>query len=86
MKTLKQSGVPLGARIVFRLQWIPFLILALLLVATLPVVFLWGLIHESAHDFLEGCTEVLTERLDGIRRHRERIVGLYALQGAPNDR
>lgn len=80
--TLRKSGVPLGARIVFRLQWIPFVTTAVLLVATLPVVFLWGLIHESGHDFLEGCMDVLTHKLDDIIRHRKRLVRLYAKEVA----
>jgi hypothetical protein len=82
LKTLKESGVPLGARIVFRLQWVPFITLALLLVATFPFVFLWGLIHESAHDFIQGCNDVLKERLERITRHRERLIGLYAKEAA----
>lgn len=76
-KTLKQCGVPYGARIVFRLQYAPFVGMCLLMVCTLPFVFLWGLIHESAVDFLEGVTELLSDRLDDLNAHRARVIRLY---------
>jgi hypothetical protein len=77
--TLKQHGVPFGARIVFRLQWAPFLAMSLLMVCTLPVVFIWGLLHDSAEDFADGLEEVLQKRLDQIKAHRTRLIRMYAL-------
>ena len=77
MKTLKQEGVPLGARMLFRAQHGWFLFMAACLVLTIPFAAMWGFVHESGDDFIEGVTEVLQDRLERVNSHRERLVRLY---------
>ena len=77
-KSLKQCGVPLGARIVFRAQWLPFLGMCLLMICTLPFTVIWCLLHESGMDFMDGLEDVLQERVDRIKAHRKKVVSLYA--------
>lgn len=78
MKTLKEQGVPFGARMLFRLQWLPFLGVSLLLVVSLPFVCLWGLVHESGVVFLRGCCDVLEDRVKRIEQHRDKVLSLYS--------
>ena len=76
-KTLKQEGVPFGARWLFRAQygWLMLMIVCLLL--TTPLVALWCLLHDSGIDFVDGVAQVLQDRLESIKSHRVRIVRLY---------
>lgn len=78
IKRLKDLGVPLGARICFRLQWVPFLTMSVLLICTLPFVLVWGLFHHSAEDFMHGIEDVFRQRVQRIQEHRARVIRLYA--------
>ena len=82
LKTLKQEGVPFGARMVFRLQHAGFLLATLGLVLTIPFAALWSLIHPSGQNFIEGVGDVLQARLARVKAQRERLVHLYAGLGA----
>ena len=78
MKTLKEQGVPFGARCVFRLQWVLFVGVALLLLLSLPLAILWACFHASGVTFLTGANGVLESRIERIELHRERLVRLYS--------
>lgn len=78
MKTLRQEGVPFGARMVFRLQHAWFLLMALALLLTVPFVAVWAVVHESGQEFLEGASDVLQSRGERVRQQRDKLVRLYA--------
>lgn len=80
MKTLKEEGVPLGARIVFRLQHAGLLVMVLGLIPTTPFAVLWAMVHESGFDFILGVTDVLEKKSDQVKRHREKLVRMYGGQ------
>ena len=78
MKTLKEAGVPFGARMVFRLQHTGFLLMALGLLPTLPFACVWAAFSQSGRWFLLGVCEVIQNRAQQVRQHTERLVRLYA--------
>lgn len=76
---MKSCGVPLGARIVFRLQWAPFIVMSILLLLTLPFIFIvWVFRVEAAQAFIDGVNAVLVGRAKAIAAHRERVIALYS--------
>lgn len=77
MKTLKEEGVPLGARIVFRLQHTGLLVMVLALIPTTPFAVLWAMVHESGFDFILGVADVLEKKSEQIKEHREKLIRLY---------
>ena len=77
MKTLKQEGVPFGARMVFRAQHAGFLVMAVCLLLTMQFALVLGLAHESGNDFIEGITDILQSRLERVKKQREKLVRLY---------
>ena len=82
MKTLKQEGVPFGARMVFRAQHVLFCIMAICLVLTIPFVLIWGLVHESGQDFIDRATNVISARLEQVKAQRAKIILMYGGIGA----
>lgn len=91
MKSLKQEGVPFGARMVFRLQYLGFLSACIGMLLTIPLIFLWGMVHQSGEDFLNGACALIEDRLQQIKKHRDKLIRLYAKndcvdQGDVNDR
>lgn len=78
MKSLKECGVPFGARIVFRMQWAPLIAMVLVFALSLPFVAVWGLAHESGLEFIDGVTEMLREKTTEIQQHRNRLIAMYA--------
>jgi hypothetical protein len=78
LKTLKQEGVPFGARMVFRAQHALFLAMAIALTLTLPFAFVWSLVHESGSAFIRGATVILHARLERVKRQREKLARMYA--------
>lgn len=75
---LKDLGVPLSARILFRLQWTPFLCLAGLLLLSSPLTALAAVFSETAMKFLTGLGPVLDAKTAEVQRHRDKLVALYA--------
>ncbi len=75
---LKALGVPLSARILFRLQWAPFICLVVLLVLSSPLLAVLALLNEAVMEFVVGLGPVLDTKAVEIQRHRDKLVALYA--------
>ena len=78
MKTLRQSGVPFGARVLFRLQWLPLIVSVLVLIVSLPILGVWALIHDSGLEFIRGAQEVLEAKKAAVLEHRDKLIKMYA--------
>ncbi len=78
MKTLKECGDPFGARMVFRLQWLPLITMILLFMLTIPAILVWGLVHHSGVDFFEEVLQVIQDKGTEVKDHRDRLVRMYA--------
>lgn len=80
MKTLKEEGVPFGARMVFRLQYLGFIAASIGMLMTIPLLFLWGMVHQSGEDFINEASNFVETRTEQIKKHREKLIRLYAGQ------
>lgn len=81
MKSLKDEGVPFGARVVFRLQYLGMLLAMACLVMTFPAISIWAMIHDSGVRFLMAITDVLEGWAKSTKAHRDHVVALYADRG-----
>ena len=73
-KTLKQSGVPFGARLLFRLRYLPVVLFAFMLLLTIPVL---ALAHVMGSSVLEDVTEFLNQKHEEMKAKHQRIIDLY---------
>ncbi len=78
MNPLKAAGVPLGARIVFRLQHLGWIVGALLMV---PGLFVWGLVHPSGLDAIDRMMDLMDEREHRIRVQKMKLIRMYSKEG-----
>jgi hypothetical protein len=78
VKSLKDEGVPLSGRVMFRVQYAGKILALIGLVMTLPAVCIWALAHDSGVRFLQGITAVLEGWVESIKAHRQRVIDLYA--------
>jgi hypothetical protein len=61
-------------RMVFVLYYLPLVLAALVLLCSLPLVFVVGLFSlDAACEFLQGCNNVLLERIECMKAARIRL-------------
>lgn len=78
MKTMKESGVPFGARMVFRLAHLPLIVMVFVVIISLPVLFVTGLLVGDMSAVLEPVEEMLEARLERLKARREELVRLWS--------
>lgn len=69
--------IPFGARVVFWLQHLPFVLMMLLVVALLPALYILGTVFPPVQQALYRYVYVLKARLERINRHRAKLARMY---------
>lgn len=77
MKSLKDQGVPLGARILFRLQWLHYILLVTLIILSVPFLLPFWLVLLCNQDMFESIMALMNRQEAKIIAHREKLINLY---------
>ena len=75
MKSWKGTGVPLGARIVFTLQHIGFVVGAILMA---PILFVRGLLHPSGAQALDNMIALVEDRMRAVKVQQLKLIRMYS--------